>query len=363
MRSLMRVSSVEIAASPLDARPPTRNDGGRTGSVHRRTGRTVGRWPDRLQRTGLGRVDPLEWRAAGRWGRTPRACDPTSHRLCSREDTSVSSLWTPSGEHRPADEPADPGSRAARRDAGPSGSRPPKRSRRCGRCTPGSIATPVEDVVANHALGIWQLALVHLGVVTPPDADGTPPPRRPRGGRPRDRRDGRARRRPRRPARCARAGAARRAHPGADAVRRDLRRRPPTRPPISPDPAGFVSRELAEPVVLTGRFVRLEPVDARARRRRSRPPRPRTAATYEWTPVPDGEAEFTRERRPGARGAGRRPPARVRDDPRDGVLGAGDASSARRRTSTRNGGPAVAGGSTASRSARRGSRRRRNARR
>jgi hypothetical protein len=38
------------------------------------------------------------------------------------------------------------------------------------------IATPVEDVVANHALGIWQLALVHLGVVTPPESDGTPPP-------------------------------------------------------------------------------------------------------------------------------------------------------------------------------------------
>jgi hypothetical protein len=33
------------------------------------------------------------------------------------------------------------------------------------------VATPVEDVVANHALGIWQLALVHLGVLTPPDGD------------------------------------------------------------------------------------------------------------------------------------------------------------------------------------------------
>ena len=36
------------------------------------------------------------------------------------------------------------------------------------------MATPVQDVVANHALGIWQLALVHLGVITPPDADGSP---------------------------------------------------------------------------------------------------------------------------------------------------------------------------------------------
>jgi hypothetical protein len=27
----------------------------------------------------------------------------------------------------------------------------------------------------NHALGIWQLGLVHLGVVTPPDEQGRPP--------------------------------------------------------------------------------------------------------------------------------------------------------------------------------------------
>jgi hypothetical protein len=37
------------------------------------------------------------------------------------------------------------------------------------------VATPVVDVIANHALGIWQLALVHLGVITPPDEHGNPP--------------------------------------------------------------------------------------------------------------------------------------------------------------------------------------------
>jgi hypothetical protein len=37
-------------------------------------------------------------------------------------------------------------------------------------------ATPVADVIVNHAIGIWQLALVHLGVVTPPDPDGRRPP-------------------------------------------------------------------------------------------------------------------------------------------------------------------------------------------
>jgi hypothetical protein len=38
------------------------------------------------------------------------------------------------------------------------------------------VATPVLDVIVNHALGIWQLGLVHLGVVTPPEEDGTQRP-------------------------------------------------------------------------------------------------------------------------------------------------------------------------------------------
>jgi hypothetical protein len=33
----------------------------------------------------------------------------------------------------------------------------------------------VEDVVANHAFGLWQLALVYLGVATPPDEEGRRP--------------------------------------------------------------------------------------------------------------------------------------------------------------------------------------------
>jgi len=87
----------------------------------------------------------------------------------------VSSLWTPSGEHQPPDQGAgDP-------QVGPPGAVEPEREP-----TPEEVealrevharlvATPVEDVIANHALGIWQLALVHLGVITPPDADGKPP--------------------------------------------------------------------------------------------------------------------------------------------------------------------------------------------
>ncbi len=36
-------------------------------------------------------------------------------------------------------------------------------------------AAPVVDVIVNHAIGIWQLALVHLGVATPPDENGRQP--------------------------------------------------------------------------------------------------------------------------------------------------------------------------------------------
>jgi hypothetical protein len=36
-------------------------------------------------------------------------------------------------------------------------------------------ATPVEDVIANHAFGLWELALVYLGVATPPDDQGRQP--------------------------------------------------------------------------------------------------------------------------------------------------------------------------------------------
>jgi N-acetyltransferase len=53
----------------------------------------------------------------------------------------------------------------------------------------------------------------------------------------------------------------------------------------------FVSRELAEPVVLSGRYVRLEPVAL------DHVPALAAAAaedrtTFGWTPVPDGEAAF-----------------------------------------------------------------------
>src|SRR6476620_8654393 len=94
------------------------------------------------------------WWATCRWGPTRIACNPTSHRLSTWKDTSVSTLWTPSGEHRPPDE--DGG-------AGPPGPGEPEPSAEevaaLREVHAKLVATPVEDVVANHALGIWQLAL------------------------------------------------------------------------------------------------------------------------------------------------------------------------------------------------------------
>jgi hypothetical protein len=92
------------------------------------------------------------------------------------QDTSVSGLWTPSS--------GDP-SGGTGGDNGPGGTPP-------GGPSPGAepsaeeiaalrelherlLATPVVDVIVNHALGIWQLALVHLGMITPPDEHGNPP--------------------------------------------------------------------------------------------------------------------------------------------------------------------------------------------
>ena len=177
MRSLMRVSSVEIAP-PVALSRRRENDGGRMRSVHRRTGSV----PDDLQRTGLGApwgLRPVGTDRSSLLGVYPEGGtgNPTSHRLCTREDTSVSSLWTPSGEHRPAEEPAEGPGPGGGPPPGAAGEREPtpEEVEALREVHARLVATPVVDVVANHALGIWQLALVHLGVITPPDEQGRPP--------------------------------------------------------------------------------------------------------------------------------------------------------------------------------------------
>jgi hypothetical protein len=99
----------------------------------------------------------------------------------------VGTLWTPSGEYQPRDggnaspPPAPPsgggGAGGGGRDpGGPDDDGPsPEEVAALRDLHARLLATPVEDVVANHAFGLWQLALVYLGVATPPDEQGRQP--------------------------------------------------------------------------------------------------------------------------------------------------------------------------------------------
>jgi Domain of unknown function (DUF1844) len=80
----------------------------------------------------------------------------------------VSGLWTPGG-----DEPPNPGSGGPGSEPTPEPSEDEIEALR--ELHARLAATPVADVIVNHAIGIWQLALVHLGVVTPPDEQGRRP--------------------------------------------------------------------------------------------------------------------------------------------------------------------------------------------
>ena len=80
----------------------------------------------------------------------------------------MSGLWTPGGDEAPKPGSGTPGSEAA-----PEPSEDEIAALR--ELHARLAATPVADVIVNHAIGIWQLALVHLGVVTPPDEQGRRP--------------------------------------------------------------------------------------------------------------------------------------------------------------------------------------------
>ncbi|MEX0665210.1 MAG: hypothetical protein WD598_10655 [Acidimicrobiia bacterium] len=84
----------------------------------------------------------------------------------------MSSLWTPSGDHVPkaeheATEPATPPRAEAAPDDAPDDAAVAEELR---RVRAELAATPVTDIIANHAVGLWQLAVLHL---TP---DGDEPP-------------------------------------------------------------------------------------------------------------------------------------------------------------------------------------------
>jgi hypothetical protein len=79
----------------------------------------------------------------------------------------VSSLWTPSGEHEPATSSDEEAAVAG-------GARPVPGGTDAGDVDEATVreelrrvraelaGTPVADLVANHAIGLWQLAVLHL---------------------------------------------------------------------------------------------------------------------------------------------------------------------------------------------------------
>jgi hypothetical protein len=95
----------------------------------------------------------------------------------------VSTIWTPSGEHRPSPEPEP--HEPARHDhdhsgppghPGDPGHEPTAEELAALRQVRDQIrATPVEAILANHAIQLFELALVYLGVGSPPDERGDLP--------------------------------------------------------------------------------------------------------------------------------------------------------------------------------------------
>jgi hypothetical protein len=77
----------------------------------------------------------------------------------------VSGLWTPSGEHVP-DEPAGPtggpGPAAEGFSDEPLSPDEVAMAEELQRVRAELAATPVADIIANHAVGLWQLAVLHL---------------------------------------------------------------------------------------------------------------------------------------------------------------------------------------------------------
>jgi hypothetical protein len=74
--------------------------------------------------------------------------------LSPGHDISVSTIWTPSGEHEP-----EPGGDAVGEPGEPDEAAVMAELR---RVRAELAATPVVDLVANHAIGLWQVAVLHL---------------------------------------------------------------------------------------------------------------------------------------------------------------------------------------------------------
>jgi len=73
----------------------------------------------------------------------------------------MSTLWTPSGDQP---DPSAPEPTSAGSAGEPSPDEVAAARAEMDRIRAELAQTPVADIVANHAIGLWQLAIVHLGI-------------------------------------------------------------------------------------------------------------------------------------------------------------------------------------------------------
>jgi hypothetical protein len=83
----------------------------------------------------------------------------------------VSTLWTPSGEHQP-EEPGDDLTGDPEFGMPSEGEPSPEQIEEMLRSRAELASVPVVDIVANHAVGLRQLAVLHL--MPDPDPEGLP---------------------------------------------------------------------------------------------------------------------------------------------------------------------------------------------
>jgi len=80
----------------------------------------------------------------------------------------MSSLWTPGGEHRPTPEPAEPASPAPEGDDEElSEDERRQLEDHLADMQRQLLDTPARVVIANHAIGLFQLATLHLSAPSP----------------------------------------------------------------------------------------------------------------------------------------------------------------------------------------------------
>ena len=116
------------------------------------------------------------WRSDGRVGRchivgspTPRQHCPLSEFSCPVRVTQVSSLWTPGGEHPVDPEPATASTSVPQPESGAEPEAEAEILAELDEVRRQLAQVPPEVVIANHAMGLYELAAIHLSQ-DPPNA-------------------------------------------------------------------------------------------------------------------------------------------------------------------------------------------------